>query len=133
MFCFAWGPRDRDITVWVDPALNYVARRVLFDKRSTPSDPTIRTYQFDVKRFQYEASGPIVTEATNTLTIGPQPIFQSVGYVKVVNGKTIIETPLLPAKGADGKIIMQPARSAGGRFTRSPAIGILTFGTRISG
>jgi hypothetical protein len=105
------GVRDnRDITVWLDPALNYVARRVLFDKRSTPSDLTIRTYQFDAKRFQYEASGPIVAEATCTLTIGPQPIFQSIGYVKVVNGKTIIESPLLPAKGADGKIIMQPAR-----------------------
>ena len=100
---------DRDITVWVDPALNYVARRVLFNKRSTPSDPTIRTCQFEVKRFQNQASGPVVMEATNTLTIGPQPIFQSVGIAKVVNGKTIIETPLLPAKGADGKILMQPA------------------------
>ena len=110
--CFALcGVRDdRDITVWLDPALNYVARRVLFNKWSTPSDLTIRTCQFDVKRFQNEASGPVVADATCTLTIGPQPIFQSVGFAKVVNGKTIIETPLLPAKGEDGKIIMQPAR-----------------------
>ena len=110
--CFALrGVRDdRDITVWVDPALNYVARRVLFNKRSTPADMTIRTCQFDVKRFEKRASGPVVMEATNTLTIGPQPIFRSVGFAKVVNGKTVIETPLLPAKGEDGKILMQPAR-----------------------
>ena len=110
--CFALrGVRDdRDITVWVDPALNYVARRVLFNKRSTPADMTIRTCQFDVKRFEKQASGPVVMEATNTLTIGPQPIFRSVGFAKVVNGKTVIETPLLPAKGEDGKILMQPAR-----------------------
>ena len=128
------GVRDnRDITVWLDPALNYVARRVLFDKRSTPSDLTIRTYQFDAKRFQYEASGPIVAEATCTLTIGPQPIFQSIGYVKVVNGKTIIESPLLPAKGrrrqdhhATGPML--PVGDSHGRLRSH-----LTSGTRIFG
>jgi RNA polymerase sigma factor (sigma-70 family) len=110
--CFALrGVRDDcDITIWLDPTLRYSARRVLFHKRSAPSDATIRTCQFDAKRFQHQANGPVVDEATCTLTIGPQPIFQSVGVSKVVKGKTVIEYPLLPAKDADGKIIMQPAR-----------------------
>ncbi|HUE13456.1 MAG TPA: thioredoxin family protein, partial [Planctomycetaceae bacterium] len=110
--CFALrGVRDdRDITVWLDPALSYVARRLQFNKRSTLSDPTIRTCQFDVKRFQNQASGPVVAEATCSLTIGPQPIFQSVSYAKVVNGKTVFENPLIPAKDADGKSLMQPAQ-----------------------
>jgi RNA polymerase sigma factor (sigma-70 family) len=111
--CFALrGVRDDcDITIWLDPALSYVARRVLFNKRSTPSDLTTRTSQFDVKRFQNQANRPVVAEATCTLTIGPQPIFQPIAFTKVVNGKSIVESPLIPAKGEDGKIIMQPASS----------------------
>ncbi len=110
--CFALRGEhdDRDVTVWLDPELNYVARRVRFNKRSTPGDRTIRTCEFDVKKFQNQAGGPIVAEATCNLTIGPQPVFQPVSIAKVVNGKTVLEDPMLPAKGSDGKDIISPVQ-----------------------
>jgi hypothetical protein len=109
--CFALrGVRDEcDITVWLDPALDDVARRVLFNQRSSPSDPTTRTSRFDVKQFQQRAGRPVVAEATFTLTTGPQPMFRPILFTKVVNGKTIVEHPLIPAKREDGETIMVPA------------------------
>jgi RNA polymerase sigma factor (sigma-70 family) len=109
--CFALrGLLDEcDITVWLDPALDYVARRVVFHKRSSPGDPTTRTSQFDVRRFQQRAGRPVVAEATSTSTIGPQPMFRPIAFTKVVNGKTIVESPLIPAKREDGETIIVPA------------------------
>jgi hypothetical protein len=99
---------DAKIELWIDPSLDYAARRVRFDKRATEADPTVRSRQFDAARFRLEKGHYVVTEATTTLTRGPQPLFSGVVVEKFVNGKRVLTNVDVPARDQDGNVIILP-------------------------
>jgi Flp pilus assembly protein CpaB len=99
---------DAKIDVWIDPSLNYAARRIRFDKRASEADPGIRSGQFDATRFRLEKGHYVVTEATTTWTVGPQPIVSPLVVEKMVKGKRV--KTYLPATDMNGNILMDQRR-----------------------
>ena len=99
---------DAKIDVWIDPSLNYAARRIRFDKRASEADPGIRSGQFDATRFRLEKGHYVVTEATTTWTVGPQPIFSPFVVEKMVKGKRV--KTYLPATDKNGNVLMDQRR-----------------------
>jgi hypothetical protein len=97
------------IELWIDPSLGYAARRVRFDKRATEGDSTVRLRQFDATRFRLEQGYNVVTEATATLTVGPQPVLSALAVEKIANGKRVLTH--LPAKDENGTVIMGQKRN----------------------
>jgi hypothetical protein len=97
---------DTKIEVWIDPSLGYAARRIRFDKRASQDDPTLRSQQVDATRFRVEKGHHVVTEATTTWSVGPQPLFSSTIVEK--NGKRVAAD--LPARDKDGNVIILPER-----------------------
>ncbi len=97
---------DTKIEVWIDPSLDYAARRIRFDKRATEDDPTLRSHQFDGTKFRLEKGHHVVTEATTTWSVGPQPLFSSTVVEK--NGKQLAVD--LPARDKAGNVIILPER-----------------------
>ena len=98
------------IELWIDPSLDYAARRTRFDKRATDGDSTVRSRQFDATRFRLEKGHSVVTEATTTLSVGPQPVLSPMAVEKIVNGKRVMTK--LPAKDQAGNVIMSQRRHA---------------------
>jgi hypothetical protein len=95
---------DAKIELWIDPSLNYAARRIRFDKRASEADSTVRSRQFDVTGFRQVKSHYVVSEATTTLAVGPQPVFSPMVVDRTVKGKRVKVN--LPAKDKNGNIIM---------------------------
>lgn len=100
---------DAKIELWIDPSLDYAARRIRFDKRASEYDPTVRSRQFDVTRFRLEKGRHVVAEATMALTVGPQPVFSGMVVEKIVQGKRV--KVHLPAKDENGNVIVYHNRS----------------------
>jgi Flp pilus assembly protein CpaB len=99
---------DAKIDVWIDPSLNYAARRIRFNKRASEADPGIGSGQFDATRFRLEKGHYVVTEATTTWTVGPQPIFSPFVVEKMVKGKRV--KTYLPATDKNGNVLMDQRR-----------------------
>ncbi len=99
---------DAKIDVWIDPSLNYAARRIRFDKRASEADPGIRSGQFDATRFRLEKGHYVVTEATTTWTVGPQPIFSPFVVEKMVKGERV--KAYVPATDKNGNVLMDQHR-----------------------
>ena len=97
---------DVEIDLWLDPSLEYAARRISFQKRASADDPTVHTHQFDAIRFQQKAGRYLVTEAIITFTRGPQPLFSPMIVEKVVDGKRVVTHPL--AKDERGNVVIIP-------------------------
>ena len=97
---------DAEIDLWLDPLLDYAARRVRFEKRASADDPTVRTRQFDATRFRKQHGRYLVTEANITFTRGPQPLFSAMVVRKLVDGKRVETRPL--ARDKSGNVIMVP-------------------------
>jgi hypothetical protein len=91
---------DIRISLWLDPALDFAARRIEYHKENPPGKHNRR---FDVTRFDRKVGIPIATEGTVTLVTGPQPVLSPVG-------NRVSEFP--PATDAEGKVIMQPVMRA---------------------
>ena len=95
---------DARIELWIDPSLNYAARRIRFDKRASEADSTVRSRQFDVTGFRQVKGHYVVSEATTTLAVGPQLVFSPMVVDGTVKGKRVKVN--LPAKDENGNIIM---------------------------
>ncbi len=100
---------DAKIELWIDPTIDNAARRIRFDKRASEADPTVRSLRFDATRFRLEKGHYVVTEATMTLTRGPQPVFSPMVVEKIVKGKRVKIN--LPAKDQNGNVIVDQQRS----------------------
>jgi len=99
---------DAKIELWIDPSLNYAARRIRFDKRASEADSTVRSHQFDATRFRMVNSQYVATEATMTATRGPQPVFSVHLVEKIVKGKRV--KTYLPARDDRGNVIVDQGR-----------------------
>jgi len=86
------------ITLWLDPSLGYVARKIEYENRSQK-----HSGQFEVKRFQQEADVSVVAEATWTIIQPSKPLMSARAGTKLVDGKE-------PAKDKSGKVIMMPEK-----------------------
>lgn len=95
---------DAKIELWIDPSLNYAARRIRFDKRASEADSAVRSRQFDVTGFRQVKGHYVVSEATTTLAVGPQPVFSPMVVDRTVKGKRVKVN--LPARDENGNIIM---------------------------
>ena len=100
---------DVEIDLWLDPSLEYAARRISFQKRASADDATVYTHQLDATRFRQKAGRYLVTEATITFTRGPQPLFSPMIVEKVVDGKRVVTHPL--AKDESGNVVDDPPGS----------------------
>jgi hypothetical protein len=101
---------DTKMELWLDPSLDYAARRIRFDKRASEIDLTVRSRQLDATQFRLERGHHVVTEATLTSSSGPQPIFSPEAVEKIVNGKRI--KSFEPARDEKGSIIMMARRQS---------------------
>lgn len=99
---------DVEVALWLDPALGHAARRVRLEKRPSEGDPSARTWQFDVTRFEERGGRPVAAEAASVLTVGPQPVLSAMVVERVVDGRRVREHR--PAKDDDGKVKMSPRR-----------------------
>jgi hypothetical protein len=95
---------DAKIELWIDPSLNYAARRIRFDKRASAADSTVRSRQFEVTGFRQVKGHYVVSEATTTLAVGPQPVSSPMVVDRTVKGKRVKVN--LPAKDENGDLIM---------------------------
>jgi hypothetical protein len=102
---------DAKIELWIDPSLDYAARRIRFDKRVSEADPTVRSHEFDATRFRLEKGHYVVTEATTKWARGPQPVFSPKRVEKIVKGKRVVT--YLPAKDENGNVIVDEGRWTG--------------------
>jgi hypothetical protein len=98
------------IELWIDPSLDFAARRIRFDKRATDDDSSVRSRQFDATRFRLEKGHSVVTEATTSLSVGPQPVLSPMAVEKIVNGKRT--RIMLPAKDENDNVIMSEKHHA---------------------
>ena len=101
---------DTKMELWLDPSLDYAARRIRFDKRASEFDLTVRSRQLDATQFRLERGHHVVTLATSTMSSAPQPIFSPKAVEKIVNGKRI--KSFEPARDEQGNIIMMARRQS---------------------
>jgi len=115
--------KDVEVSLWLDPSLDYAARRIRFDKHGSPS----QSRQFDVKRFQERDGAFVVAEATAVYVTGAQPVLSPAVVQKVVDGKRI-EVKDQPARDEKGNVIIAPER----RYLREIELVSLDFDPEFS-
>ena len=97
---------DIEITLWLDPAMKHIPRKILYDNHSsTPGSPPV-TLVFKVNRFEEKGGVFIPVEAIETQHT-PAHVAAGIERAKVVNGKVVLD--VLPKKDENGKIVMDPA------------------------
>jgi hypothetical protein len=97
---------DIEISLWLDPAMKHVPRKILYDNhRSKLGSPPV-TFVYKVNRFEEKGGVFIPVEAIETQHTPPHEA-AGIAHVKVVNGKVVLD--VLPKKDENGKIVMAPA------------------------
>ena len=106
-----------EISLWLDPALGYVPRKITYDNRnSTLIEPTVSVV-YEVKRFEQKDGRQVPVETFETKHCGERA--KVVTVVKSANGKNVIERT--PIKDKDGKVTMAPASTS---FTETKLVSI---------
>jgi hypothetical protein len=97
---------DIEITLWLDPAMNHIPRKIVYDNHnSTPGSPPA-TLVYKVNRFEEKGGVFIPVEAIETQHTAAH-VAAGMKRLKVVNGKVVLD--VLPKKDENGKIAMDPA------------------------
>lgn len=97
-----------EITLWLDPALGHVPRKVVYENRhhtATPDSPAM-TRTYEVQHFEQRDGVWVPMEAIETRQVPAKP---AVGEfrTRVINGKMVMD--LVPRKDKNGAIVMDPA------------------------
>lgn len=96
-----------EITLWLDPALGHVARKIAYDNRSreaTLESPAVLQV-YEVRRFEEREGVLVPVEAVETKQCPARPAIGMI-YLKVVDGKEVVV--MEPKKDEKGQIVMAP-------------------------
>jgi hypothetical protein len=96
---------ENEITLWLDPALGYIPRKVAYDKRSSALNSPPSVHVYEVRRFEERNGVWVPMEAIEKTQTPARPAI--VVATKVVNGKGVSE--FTPKKDEHGEIVMKPA------------------------